>query len=77
MKIILTVNCSATGGKAPYQYMVQYKKETDTKYTNVQAYSTNSTVSFKPMKKVNYLVLVKAKDSKGTVASTSFMVRVQ
>ena len=73
----VTVNASATGGTAPYQYSVQYKRSIDTKWTTAQAYSANSTVVVTPKKKTAYDICVKAKDSKGNVEEKNFTVDVQ
>ena len=72
----VTVNCSATGGTAPYQYSVSYKKSTSSSYTSAQSYSTNATVKFKPGSAAKYTVLVKVKDKAGTVKYDTYTVTV-
>lgn len=72
----VTVNASANGGKTPVKYEISYKKETSDKYTRVQAYSTNRTVSIKPTAAVVYDIRVNAKDSLGQVAGKDFKVEV-
>ena len=71
-----TVKCSSTGGIAPYQYAVYYKKKTDTNWTAKQSFSENTTVTFKPVKAVDYDVCIKAKDSIGTVSKKYLSLKV-
>lgn len=72
----VTVNCAASGGKAPYQYAVYYKKSTSTSYRTVQAYKTNKTITITPAVATTYDVRVKVKDSAGTVKTKDFTVKV-
>ena len=71
-----TVKCSSTGGIAPCQYAVYYKKKTDTNWTAKQSFSENTTVTFKPAKAVDYDVCIKAKDSQGTVSKKYLSLKV-
>ena len=72
----LTVNCKASGGTAPYQYAVSYKKSSSASYSTVQAYSTNKVVTFKPAAATVYQVMVKVKDAKDAVKSLTFDLTV-
>ena len=72
----LTVNCKASGGTAPYQYAVSYKKSSSASYSTVQAYSANKTVTFKPAAATVYQVMVKVKDAKDAVKSLTFDLTV-
>jgi alpha-amylase len=72
----ITVTCSASGGTTPYQYSVSYKKSSSSKYSSVQTYSTNKTVTIKPAAAMVYHVLVKVKDAKGTVKPMTFDLTV-
>ena len=72
----VTTNAKATGGTAPYQYNVLYKQTAQTKWTTVQAYKENATVTFKPGKATAYDVCVKVKDSTGTEVKKYFTVNV-
>ena len=72
----ITVNATATGGAGEYQYQVVYKQKTQTKWTTVQKYSSNATVTFKPAKATDYDVCVKVKDSDGTEIKKFFEVKV-
>ncbi len=72
-----TVTASATGGKAPYQYAVYYKKSSNSTWSKVQDYSTNAKISVKPAAAVPYDVLVKVKDSKGNIVRTTFNLKVE
>lgn len=71
-----TVECAATGGTAPYQFEIKYKKATSEKYTTVQPYSSYDLITLKPAAAVAYDILVNAKDSTGKVASKEFRVNV-
>ncbi len=72
----VTANGSATGGTAPYQYQVVYKKASDSKWTTAQNYSTNSSVTFKPASATSYDVCIKVKDSAGTEIKNFFTLTV-
>ncbi len=72
----VTATGSATGGTAPYQYQVVYKKSADSKWTTAQGYKANSTVTFKPASATIYDVCVKVKDSAGTEIKKFFTVNV-
>ena len=71
-----TVNAKAVGGMGDYTYAVLYKKNSDTKWTVKQNYSTNAKVAVKPYKATGYNVCVKVKDSTGTIAKKYFEVNV-
>ncbi len=72
----LTVRASAKGGVPPYNYAVQYKKVTDTKWTTAQSYGTQAIISVKPVKTVTYDVCVKVKDSNNSEQKKYFTVPV-
>ena len=72
----ISANCLADGGKAPYQYQVVYKQTSQTKWTAVQNFSANSSVTFKPAKPAVYDVCVKVKDDNGTIIKKFFTVTV-
>ena len=72
----VTINAKATGGTAPYTYGVYYKKASSDKWITAQSYKANATVTFKPSVAVKYDVMIKVKDSKGTVAKKNFTVNV-
>ena len=71
-----TVNAKAVLGNEDYTYAVYYKKQTDTKWTTKQNFSTNDTVKIKPAKAVDYDICVKVKDSKGKIVKKYFTVKV-
>ncbi len=73
----VTVSGAASGGTAPYQYAVYYKKTTDSKWVTAQDFKTNANVSFIPAKAATYNVVSKVKDTAGNVARKSFTVTVQ
>ena len=72
----VTVTGKATGGTAPYQYNVLYKKTTGSKWTVAQEYKDNAAVSFKPAAATTYDICVKVKDSSGTIVKKYFTVTV-
>ena len=72
----VTLTGKATGGTAPYQYQMVYKKVSDTKWTTKQNFSENTTVSIKPANATDYDVCIKVKDSTGTIEKKFFTVKV-
>ena len=70
----VTVTCAATGGTAPYQYGVLYKKAASSSYSTVQSYSSNKTVKVTLASATTYNIRVKIKDSTGVVTSKDFSV---
>ena len=64
----VTVTGSATGGTAPYQYALFYKKSTSTNWTNAQAFRDNNVITIKPVHVGTYNVCLKVKDSTGTIS---------
>ncbi|MBQ5563763.1 MAG: hypothetical protein IIT39_10300, partial [Clostridia bacterium] len=70
------VSCSAKGGSGFYQYAVYYKKQTESKWTTKQDYSSNVSVSIKPTKATQYDICIKVKDDKGTIDKKYFVVSV-
>ena len=72
----VTLTGSATGGTAPYQYQMLYKKVSDTKWTTKQNFSANTTVSIKPANATDYDVCIKVKDNTGTIEKKFFTVKV-
>lgn len=71
------VDCLASGGKAPYQFEVTYKKASVANYTTAQAYSTNSVVTFKPGAAAVYDIHINAKDAEGTVVGKDLQIDVK
>lgn len=72
----MTVSGKASGGTGNYQYYVGMKKSTDKAYTTVQNYQYNSEVSVMPKTVGTYTVLIKVKDSSGTIVSKKITVKV-
>ena len=62
----VTINCHAEGGSPPFSYAVYYKKSTDNSFTQLQALSTNETVSFTPTAIGKYIIRTKVKDAAGS-----------
>ena len=63
----VTVNGSADGGTAPYQYALAYKTSGNSSYQSVKSYSTTAKMTFKPSAVDTYTLRVSVKDSKNTV----------
>ena len=72
----VTLTGKATGGTAPYTYAMLYKQTSQTSWTTKQNFDTNSTVSVKPAKAVDYDICIKVKDKTGTVEKKYFTVKV-
>ncbi len=72
----VTVNARASGGLGEYTYAVYYKKSTSDKWTNIQKFSENACVAFKPAAAVSYDVMVKAQDERGVIVKKVITVNV-
>ncbi len=70
------VACNAEGGSGKYTYAVYYKRMTDSNWTTKQNYSSNAFVSITPSKLTKYNVMVKVKDSDGSISKKYFTVNV-
>ncbi len=66
----------ANGGTGDYQYAFYYKKATSEKWTRVHDFSEVRAVNITPAKAVDYDVLVKIRDSEGTVVEKTFTLHV-
>ena len=73
----VSVKASATGGAGNYTYAVYYKKNSDTNWTVKQNFDSNTAVSIKPVKAVNYDICVKVQDGSGAVAKKYFELTVE
>ncbi len=72
----VTLNGSATGGTAPYQYAFYYKKSTDRSYSTIRGFKTDSAAEFTPASSGSYSVVIKVKDSTGKVARNEYTLTV-
>ena len=72
----VTVSCSAAGGHGVCQYAVFYKQKTQSKWTCVQNYNTNTQVDVIPKAAVEYQLRVKAQDACGKVSNRDFSFTV-
>ena len=66
---------AASGGTAPYKYAYLYKTSNG-KWSVLRNYSTASSYTFKPTAAGKYTLMVRVKDSKGTIVSKSFVLNV-
>ena len=74
----INVSGSATGGKEPYYYTVQYRKESVTTWsTSGTRNSTSGTRSIKLSANENYRIRVIIKDAQGTTKTKNFTVTVK
>ena len=73
----VTITGAASGGVAPYSYAAYHKIEGASSYTTIRGYNTYKTITFKPAKAGTYTVLVKVKDSQGTIKSKTFKVTMK
>ena len=71
----ITITCSASGGTAPYQYAVYYRKPGTTSYVRVGDYATTTSRTVKLSTKGSYTVMVKVKDAANTVINKEFTVQ--
>ena len=72
----ITLNCSAAGGTAPYQYEIYLTYPNDTVEEKMRAYSTNDTLTLSFTKAGDYRYRVLVKDSSGTVAESKLSFTV-
>ena len=72
----VTVKAKSTGGLGECTYAVYYKKSSAEKWSTLQKYSDNTTVTFKPSSATTYDVMVKVKDSRDVVVRKTFTVNV-
>lgn len=73
----VTLKGAAIGGKSPYQYAYYCKKSSASAYTRLKEYSSATSTTFKPAAATTYDLLIKVKDSNGTVASKKFTLTVK
>ncbi len=74
---MLTLNGKAAGGTAPYKFAYYYKKSTDSTWTKIAGYSTDTSKTFKPTTAGTYTARVNVKDSAGTLVQKDFTVTVK
>ena len=72
----VTINASATGGTAPYTFSAYYKKSGASSFTQLQALSSNKTITFKPSAAATYTIRTKVKDANGTFSVKDLTITV-
>ena len=72
----VTVKCNASGGSGFYNYAVYYKKESESKWTVKQTYSSNSNVVITPSTVTKYDICVKVKDNSNSEIKKYFKLTV-
>lgn len=70
------VTGTASGGKGDYLYAFFYKKSTQSSWTTVQSFKSNSTVSIQPKSVGTYNICVKTKDKDETIAKCYYDITV-
>lgn len=73
----VTVKCYTDSGNSPKEFAVYYKKESSTKWTVAQKYSSAAKVKITPKSGVVYDVRVKVKDAKGKIAYNDLKLTVR
>ncbi len=72
----LMIHAEGQGGTGQYQYAVQYKKASTSKWTTVQNYSENADIKVTPKAQTEYDICVKVKDSDGTIDKKFYKLSV-
>ena len=72
----VTIKCSAKNGTGSYQYALYARKSTESDLTLISDYSTNQTITFKPLQTGKYVLRYKVKDSSGTVSTITEKLNV-
>ncbi len=72
----ITLKAEMQKGIGSYSYAFFYKKSTASSYTVLQSYSSTNTATFKTATAGTYTLLIRGKDSSGTVVQKSFTVVV-
>ena len=72
----VTLTGAASGGTSPYTYAFYYKKSTDNSYTTIRNFSSTKTATFKPTAAGNFDIVIKVKDSAGSVVRNQYMISV-
>ena len=72
----VTVNASSLGGEGSVVYEIHYKLSSASDWTKLRSYSSKTTASFTPSAAGTYKILVKAKDSAGTVVKKYINITV-
>ncbi len=72
----VTLTGAASGGTSPYQYAFYYKKSTDSSYTTLGGFTTTKTATLKPTATGTYNIVIKVKDSAGSIARNEYTLKV-
>ncbi|MGN0537690.1 MAG: hypothetical protein ACI4M3_06910, partial [Acutalibacteraceae bacterium] len=74
----ITLTGVAEGGMGDYQYEISAKHSTASSYTVLKSYNSTATTKYwKPSQTGTYSVIIKVKDSAGTVVQKSFTIAVK
>ena len=70
------VTASAKGGAAPYSFAVFYKKLSSTNWVSVSDFADKTEFVIVPRLATKYQIIVKAKDSSGSISKKAFRITV-
>ncbi len=68
------ITLSATGGTAPYQYAIYYKKSSYTYYSLLRDFSTATSAAYRPTAAGTYNIRIKVKDAKGNTGIKDYTI---
>ena len=71
---VMALQGKASGGEGKYEYAYYYRKTTVQGFTMLGGYSGETTAAFRPRTEGSYEILIKVRDSKGTIVKRSFFV---
>ena len=71
------IRSAATGGKAPYTFAVYYRKSMENKWSALQHFSPETETEMIPTEAARYIIVIKARDSRGEVARKSYKLIVK
>lgn len=72
----VTLKASAKGGAGGYQYAFYYKRSNHTSYSCIQEFGEANSVAITPASSLDYDVLIKVRDAKGTTVNKSLVLHV-
>ena len=72
----ITVHAKGQGGRSPYLYSVYMKKASSEKWSTIQPYKSNDTITVSFAAAVKYDLCVKVKDSTGKIEKKYFTITV-
>ena len=71
---VMALHGKASGGSGKYEFAYYRRKSTSSSWVTIKSYSSDTTASFKPSSEGRYELMIKVKDSKGSIAKKVFRV---